>query len=64
MPIRWTKCFEELKNNSNVRMQQFWPVRRTTARTEWMFVAHVKRWLHDGTGPLASKSVSVVIAFS
>ena len=28
-----------------------------------LFVAHVKRWLHDGKGLMASKSVSVVIAF-
>ena len=27
-----------------------------------LFVAHVKRWLHDGKGLIASKSVSVVIA--
>jgi alcohol oxidase len=27
------------------------------------FLAHVKRWLHDGKGLMASKSVSVVIAF-
>ena len=27
-----------------------------------LFVAHVKRWLHDGKGLIASKSVSVAIA--
>ena len=28
-----------------------------------LFVAHVKRWLHDGKGLIASKSVSIVFRF-
>ena len=47
----------------NVRMQQFFFLTMCRKLTDVLFVAHVKRWLHEGKGLMASKSVSVVFIF-
>ena len=64
MQKRWTKCFAGLKKNSNVRMQRFRSCAILLDLSNVLSVAHVKKWFQDGQGPLATKSVSVVISAS
>ena len=57
---RWTKYFGAPRKRWNVRIQ-FKPYTENELSSAPL-VAHVKRWLHDGKGLMASKSVPVVIA--